>query len=66
MFVFFFYTKLGIVDVDFMASLCRPLPLDIGRFTCVIMKEILPGGLRWEGVPLYSLYINVSCSLTCE
>ncbi|KAH8512742.1 hypothetical protein H0E87_006151 [Populus deltoides] len=43
-----------------------PLPLDIGRFTCVIMKEILPGGLRWEGVPLYSLYINVSCSLTCE
>ncbi|KAI5595873.1 hypothetical protein BDE02_03G168500 [Populus trichocarpa] len=43
-----------------------PLPLDIGRCTCVIMKEILPGGLRWEGVPLYSLYINVSCSLTCE
>ncbi|KAJ6944285.1 hypothetical protein NC652_009635 [Populus alba x Populus x berolinensis] len=25
----------------------RPLPLDIGRFTCVILKEIQPGGLRW-------------------
>ncbi|XP_011020560.1 PREDICTED: tubby-like protein 8 isoform X2 [Populus euphratica] len=25
----------------------RPLPLDIGRFTSVILKEILPGGLRW-------------------
>ncbi|CAK7336350.1 unnamed protein product [Dovyalis caffra] len=38
------------------ALLCRPLPLDIGRCTCVIMKEALPKGL--DGGTLYSLYTN--------
>lgn len=38
------------------ALLCRPLPLDIGRCTCVIMKEALPEGL--DGGTLYSLYTN--------
>lgn len=37
--------------------LCRPLSLDIGRCTCVIVKEALPQGLR--GGALYSLYTNV-------
>nr|CAN62178.1 hypothetical protein VITISV_016672 [Vitis vinifera] len=36
--------------------LCRPLPLDIGRCTCVIVKEALPQGL--DGGALYSLYTN--------
>ncbi|KAJ0075434.1 hypothetical protein Patl1_34827 [Pistacia atlantica] len=38
------------------ALLCRPLPLDIGRCTCVIVKEACPRGLK--GVPLFSLYTN--------
>lgn len=38
------------------ALLCRPLPLDVGRCTCVIMKEALPEGL--DGGTLYSLYTN--------
>lgn len=38
--------------------LCRPLPLDIGRCTCVIVKEeASPEGLH-RGT-LYSLYTNV-------
>ncbi|GMP34428.1 hypothetical protein CsSME_00007300 [Camellia sinensis var. sinensis] len=37
--------------------LCRPLPVDIGRCTCVIVKEALPEGL--DGGNLYSLYTNV-------
>ncbi|CAL5375486.1 unnamed protein product [Camellia sinensis] len=36
--------------------LCRPLPVDIGRCTCVIVKEALPEGL--DGGNLYSLYTN--------
>ncbi|XP_039131661.1 tubby-like protein 4 [Dioscorea cayenensis subsp. rotundata] len=32
--------------------LCRPLPLDVGRCTCVIVKEIS------EGMSAYSLYTN--------
>ena len=28
--------------VFFKSLLCRPLPLDIGRCTCVIVKEKLP------------------------
>ncbi|XP_059458540.1 tubby-like protein 8 [Corylus avellana] len=36
--------------------LCRPLPLDVGRCTCVIMKEASPEGL--DGGTLYSLYTN--------
>ncbi|PIA37093.1 hypothetical protein AQUCO_03100091v1 [Aquilegia coerulea] len=36
--------------------LCRPLPLDIGRCTCVIVKEALLEGQ--EGGCLYSLYTN--------
>lgn len=38
------------------ALLCRPLPLDVGRCTCVIMKEASPEGL--DGGTLYSLYTN--------
>ncbi|KAF2301544.1 hypothetical protein GH714_025689 [Hevea brasiliensis] len=38
------------------ALLCRPLPLDIGRCTCVILKEALPKGLN--GGTIYSLYTN--------
>ncbi|KAK9281677.1 hypothetical protein L1049_004581 [Liquidambar formosana] len=36
--------------------LCRPLPLDVGRCTCVIVKEASPEGL--DGGALYSLYTN--------
>ncbi|EOY26154.1 hypothetical protein QUC31_011952 [Theobroma cacao] len=38
------------------ALLCRPLPLDIGRCTCVIVKESSPEG--FAGGTLYSLYTN--------
>ncbi|KAH7564949.1 hypothetical protein JRO89_XS09G0084400 [Xanthoceras sorbifolium] len=38
------------------ALLCRPLPLDIGRCTCVIVKEATPQGL--DGGPLFALYTN--------
>ncbi|KAJ8774244.1 hypothetical protein K2173_009675 [Erythroxylum novogranatense] len=38
------------------ALLCRPLPLDIGRCTCLIVKEGSAEGL--EGGTLYSLYTN--------
>ncbi|KAF0906081.1 hypothetical protein E2562_009088 [Oryza meyeriana var. granulata] len=38
------------------ALLCRPLPLDVGRCTCVIAKETAAAGAR--GVALYSLYTN--------
>ena len=34
--------------VFFRSLLCRPLPLDIGRCTYVIVKEKLPKG--WMGV----------------
>ncbi|CAH9075782.1 unnamed protein product [Cuscuta epithymum] len=34
--------------------LCRPLPVDIGRCTCVIVKESSPDG--FSGGSLYSLY----------
>jgi tubby-related protein 1 len=37
--------------------MCRPLPLDVGRCTCVIVKEASPEGL--DGGTLYSLYTNV-------
>nr|DAD45460.1 TPA_asm: hypothetical protein HUJ06_003690 [Nelumbo nucifera] len=36
--------------------LCRPLPLDVGRCTCVIVKEASVEGL--DGGTLYSLYTN--------
>ncbi|XP_058195759.1 tubby-like protein 8 isoform X1 [Rhododendron vialii] len=36
--------------------LCRPLPVDIGKCTCVIVKEASPEGLA--GGTLYSLYTN--------
>ncbi|XP_042504197.1 tubby-like protein 8 [Macadamia integrifolia] len=36
--------------------LCRPLPLDVGRCTCVIVKEASPEGL--DGGNLYSLLTN--------
>ncbi|KAL6972920.1 hypothetical protein U1Q18_027094 [Sarracenia purpurea var. burkii] len=36
--------------------LCRPLPVDVGRCTCVIVKEASPEGL--DGGNLYSLYTN--------
>ncbi|KAK8584688.1 hypothetical protein V6N13_138640 [Hibiscus sabdariffa] len=38
------------------ALLCRPLPLDIGRCTCVIVKETSPDG--FHGGTLYSLYTS--------
>ncbi|KAK7262022.1 hypothetical protein RIF29_28350 [Crotalaria pallida] len=34
--------------------ICRPLPIDIGRCTCVIVKEAIPQGLT--GGTFYSLY----------
>lgn len=34
--------------------ICRPLPIDIGRCTCVIVKEATPQGL--SGGTFYSLY----------
>ncbi|KAL6629071.1 hypothetical protein ACP70R_028836 [Stipagrostis hirtigluma subsp. patula] len=37
------------------ALLCRPLPLDVGRCTCVIVREAATGA---RGVALYSLYTN--------
>ncbi|GJM90379.1 hypothetical protein PR202_ga06653 [Eleusine coracana subsp. coracana] len=37
------------------ALLCRPLPLDVGRCTCVIAREAATGA---RGVALYSLYTN--------
>ena len=39
------------------ALLCRPLPLDVGRCTCVVVREKATGA---RGVALYSLYTNVS------
>lgn len=33
--------------------------MDVGRCTCVIVKEACPEGL--DGGTLYSLYTNVSC-----
>ncbi|RVW49215.1 Tubby-like protein 8 [Vitis vinifera] len=44
--------------------LCRPLPLDIGRCTCVIVKEALPQGL--DGGALYSLYTNLERVVRCR
>ncbi|XP_021724841.1 tubby-like protein 8 [Chenopodium quinoa] len=38
------------------ALLCRPLPMDVGRCTCIIIKEAAPQGFR--GGSLYSLYTN--------
>ncbi|CAN6237328.1 unnamed protein product [Urochloa humidicola] len=37
------------------ALLCRPLPQDVGRCTCVIARETAAGA---RGVALYSLYTN--------
>lgn len=42
---------------DFRTLLCRPLPVDIGKCTCVIIKEAAEGAS--EGT-LFSLYTNVS------
>jgi hypothetical protein len=39
------------------ALLCRPLPVDVGRCTCIIAKETVEGP---RGVSVYSLYTNVS------
>jgi tubby-related protein 1 len=38
------------------ALLCWPLPQDVGRCTCVIVREAATGA---RGVALYSLYTNV-------
>lgn len=38
------------------ALLCRSLPMDVGRCTCIIMKEAAPPG--FGGGSLYSLYTN--------
>ncbi|MQL77318.1 hypothetical protein Taro_009705, partial [Colocasia esculenta] len=37
------------------ALLCRPLPLDVGRCTCIIAKEPAQGV---DGLSVYSLYTN--------
>jgi len=37
--------------------ICRPLPLDVGRCTCLILKEPTPQGL--SGGTFFSLYTNV-------
>lgn len=37
--------------------LCRPLPVDVGRCTCIIVKESSPDG--FDGGTLYTLYTNV-------
>lgn len=39
------------------ALLSRPLPLDVGRCTCIIAKETVEGE---RGISVYSLYTNVS------
>lgn len=36
--------------------MCRPLPLDVGLCTCVIVKESSPNG--FDGGTLYTLYTN--------
>ncbi|XP_073056339.1 tubby-like protein 8 [Primulina eburnea] len=36
--------------------LCRPLPVDVGRCTCIIVKERSPDG--FDGGTLYTLYTN--------
>lgn len=41
----------------FRTLLCRPLPMDIGMCTCVIVKEPSPEGVN--GGTLYSLYTSV-------
>nr|GLL37111.1 cell division control protein 2 homolog D [Ipomoea trifida] len=41
----------------FWSLLCRPLPADIGRCTCVIVKETSPDG--FNGGTLYSLYTYI-------
>lgn len=38
------------------ALLCRALPMDVGRCSCIILKEAAPQGLG--GGSLYSLYTN--------
>ncbi|XP_057791509.1 tubby-like protein 8 [Salvia miltiorrhiza] len=38
------------------ALLCRPLPVDVGRCTCIIVKESSPDG--FDGGTLYTLYTN--------
>ncbi|XP_042000993.1 tubby-like protein 8 isoform X2 [Salvia splendens] len=38
------------------ALLCRPLPVDVGRCTCIIVKESSPVG--FDGGTLYTLYTN--------
>ncbi|GKE61254.1 hypothetical protein Tco_1511621, partial [Tanacetum coccineum] len=43
-------------------SLCRRLPMDIGRSSCVTVKEILVDGLK--GASLYTLYTNVFDAMT--
>lgn len=56
-FVYVILFESGSVGVLFRSLLCRPLPLDIGRCTCVIVKEAPPEGL--DGGTIYSLYTNV-------
>ncbi|PWA47310.1 hypothetical protein CTI12_AA500520 [Artemisia annua] len=43
-------------------QLCRPLPVYIGRCSCVIVKEKSVDGLK--GASLYTLYTNVMFSLS--
>lgn len=41
----------------FRSLLCRPLPVDIGRCTCIIVKEKAVDGIN--GGSVYTLYTNV-------
>nr|GMD63938.1 phospholipase D delta [Ipomoea batatas] len=57
-----FTTPLQVKESDLTLKnrslLCRPLPVDIGRCTCVIVKETSPDG--FNGGTLYSLYTSPS------
>nr|GMD68854.1 phospholipase D delta-like [Ipomoea batatas] len=55
-FMIYVHAKGMIVDDE--SLLCRPLPVDIGRCTCVIVKETSPDG--FNGGTLYSLYTYIS------
>jgi hypothetical protein len=51
----------------YRSLICRPLPIDIGRCTCVIVKEPMPHGL--SNGTFFSLYTYVcilsSCCILC-
>ena len=54
---------LNVLNCWFRSLICRPLPIDIGRFTCIIVKEAKPNGL--SGGTMYSLYTYVRPTFLC-